>query len=77
MSIDLNDVCRKQDDTGHIGIHGGVDFRMEVRTYGRTVDEVMAEKSRFLASMGYHIFLNYGASCARGTPLTGKRGGRY
>ena len=28
-----------------------------VRTYGRTVDDVMAIKPKFLASMGYHIFL--------------------
>ena len=27
------------------------------RTYVRTVDDVMAIKPRFLASMGYHIFL--------------------
>ena len=33
-------------DTGHIGIHGGVD--------GRTVTKT---KPNFLASVGYHIFL--------------------
>ena len=45
--------------TGHIGIHGGVDVRTYVRTYERlrTVDDVIAIKPRFLASMGYHIFL--------------------
>ena len=31
--------------------------RAYVRTYERTVDDVMAIKPRFLASMGYHIFL--------------------
>ena len=36
-------------DTGHTGIHGGVD--------GRTIDDVMAKKLKFLALMGYHIFL--------------------
>ena len=30
-------------------------------TYGRTIDDVMAIKPKFLASMGYHIFFNYGA----------------
>ena len=30
---------------------------MDGWTYGRTVDDVMAIKQRFLASMGYHIFL--------------------
>ena len=30
---------------------------MDVRTYVRTVDDVMAIKARFLASMGYHISL--------------------
>ena len=43
--------------TGHIGIHGGVDVRTYVRTYERTVDDVITIKPRFLASMGYHIFL--------------------
>ena len=33
-------------DTGHIGIHGGMEF-----------DDVMAIKPRFLATIGYHIFL--------------------
>ena len=32
-------------DTGHIGIHGG----MDVRTFVRTVDDVMAIKPKFLA----------------------------
>ena len=36
-------------DTGHIGIYGGADVR--------TVDDVTARKPKFLASMGYHIFL--------------------
>ena len=53
---------------------------MEVRTYGRTVDDVMAVKSRFFASMGYHIFstmvLGALAPLARGAPLTGKRRGK-
>ena len=31
--------------------------RTEVRTYVRTADDVMAIKARFLATMGYHIFL--------------------
>ena len=50
-----------KNDTGHIGIHGGVDVRTDgrtyVRTFVRTVDDVMATKPRFFASMGYHIFL--------------------
>ena len=41
--------------TGHIGIHEGADGRT---LYVRTVDDVMALKSNFLASMGYtSIFL--------------------
>ena len=36
--------------TGHIGIHEGADGRTDV-------DDVMAIKPNFLASMGYHIFL--------------------
>ena len=32
-----------------------------VRTYVRTVDDVMAIKPNFLASMGYQYFLSYGA----------------
>ena len=30
---------------------------VDVRTYGRTVDDVMAIKRKFLASMGYRISL--------------------
>ena len=41
-------------DTGHIGIHGGVDGQTYVRT---DVEDVMAIKPNFLTSMGYHIFL--------------------
>ena len=44
-------------DTGHIGIHGGVGVRMDGRMYVSTVDDVMAIKPRFIASMGCHIFL--------------------
>ena len=48
-------------DTGHVGTHGGVEIRTDertyLRTYVRTVDDVMAIKPRFLASMGYHIFI--------------------
>ena len=33
------------------------DRRTDVRTYVRTVDDVMVIKPRFLASVGYHIFL--------------------
>ena len=45
-------------DTGHIGIHGVVDERTDIRTYVCTdVHGVMAIKSNFLALMGYHIFL--------------------
>ena len=40
--------------TGHIGIHEGADGRTYVRT---NVHDVMAIKSNFLTSMGYHIFL--------------------
>ena len=43
--------------TGHISIHGGVDVRTYFRTYVRIVDDVIAIKPRFLASIGYHIFL--------------------
>ena len=54
--------------TGHIGIHEGADGRTDVY-------DVMAIKPNFLTSMGYHIFLNYGASRARakgarGAPLS-------
>ena len=42
-------------------MHGGVDVRIDGQTYlctyVRTVDDVMAIKQRFLASMGYHILL--------------------
>ena len=42
--------------------------------YVRTVDDVMAIKPNFLASMGYQYFLSYGAQRARaegarGAPL--------
>ena len=37
--------------------------------YGQTVDDVMAIKPRFLASMGYTNFLNNGTPRARGAPL--------
>ena len=49
--------------------------RTDVRcTYVRTVDDVMAIKPNFLASMGYQYFLRYGApharaEGARGAPL--------
>ena len=53
----IKDVCSIKNymyhDTGHIGIHGGVNGR----TYVWTVDDIMAIKPKFLASMGYHIFL--------------------
>ena len=39
--------------------------RTYVRTYVRTVDDVMAIKPNFLASMGYQYFLSYGATRAR------------
>ena len=47
---------------------------MKGRTDVRTVDDVMAIKPNFLASMGYQHFLSYGAPCAcafgtRGAPL--------
>ena len=48
-------------DTGHIGIHGGMDVRTDVY-------DVMAIKPNFLASMGYHIFLTM-VLRARGAPL--------
>ena len=39
--------------------------RTDVRcTYVGTVDDVMAIKPNFLASMGYQYFLSYGAPCA-------------
>ena len=41
-------------DTGHMGIHGGADGRTYVCT---DVHDVMAIKTNFLTSMGYHIFL--------------------
>ena len=51
-------------------VHGGVEV---LRTYERTVDDVMAIKPKFLASMGYHIFLAMEfracAFGARGSPL--------
>ena len=42
-------------DTGHIGIHGGVD----VRTYVRTIDDVMAKKNKISPINGLSRFLNY------------------
>ena len=48
--------------TGHIGIHEGADGGM---LYVRTVDDVMAIKPNFLASMGYQYFLSYGAPRTR------------
>ena len=39
----------------------GADGRTDVRT----VDDVVAIKSNFLASMGYQYFLSYGAPRAR------------
>ena len=47
--------------TGHIGIHEGADVRT-------VVHNVMAIKSNFLTSMGYHIFLTM-VLRARGAPL--------
>ena len=47
---------------------GRTDARTDVRcTYVRTVDDVMAIKPNFLASMGYQYFLSYGGP--RGAPL--------
>ena len=40
--------------TGHISIHEWAYGRTDVRT---DVHDVMAIKSNFLTSMGYHIFL--------------------
>ena len=52
--------------TGHIGIHEGADGRTDV-------DDVMAIKSNFLTSMGYHIYLTMvlraRAFSTRGAPL--------
>ena len=54
---------------------GRTDVRTDARcTYVRTVDDVMAIKPNFLASMGYQYFLSYGAPRerafgARGAPL--------
>ena len=42
--------------TGHIGIHEGADGRTYVRC--TDVHDVMAIKTNFLTSMGYHIFLS-------------------
>ena len=58
--------------TGHIGIHEGADGRTYVRC--TDIHDVMAIKPNFLTSMGYHIFLKYGAprahaEGARGAPL--------
>ena len=56
-------------DTGHIGIHVWVDVCM----YVRTINDVLAKKPKFLASMGYHIFLimvlHAPLACADGAPL--------
>ena len=46
-------------------LHERADRRTDVRTYIRTVDDVMAIKLNFLASMGYQYFLSYGAPRAR------------
>ena len=43
----------------------GADGPTYVRTYVRTVDDFMAIKPNFLASMGYQYFLSYGAPRAR------------
>ena len=42
---------------------------MDVRTYVQTIDDVMAIKPKFLASMGYHIFLIMLLG-GRGAPLS-------
>ena len=42
-------------DTGHIGINGRVDVRTDERTDGRMMTSLV--KPKFIASMGYHIFL--------------------
>ena len=51
-------------DTGHIGIHGGVDGR---RTYGCTVPK----KTKISRIDGLPYFLNYGAARARASGVRG------
>ena len=46
-----------------------MDGRRYVGTYVWTVDDVMAIKPNFLASMGYQYFLSYGARGTRGAQL--------
>ena len=46
-----------------------MDGRTYVHTYVRTVDDVMAIKTRFLSSMGYHIFLTMVLRACKGGPL--------
>ena len=58
-----------QCDVSRLTYMKGANGRMYVRTYVRTVDDVMAIKPNFLASMGYQYFLSYGARRARG-PLS-------
>ena len=55
----IKDVCCKLAywSHWHTWIGRRTDGRTYVRTYVRTVDDVMSIKPRFLASMGYHIFL--------------------
>ena len=60
--------------TGRIGIHEGADGRtLYIRcTYVLTVNDVMAIKPNFLASMGYQYFLSYGAPRARSSAMNGR-----
>lgn len=51
-------------DTGHIGIHGGVDLC----TGGQSYDDVIA-KTKISHINGLPYFLNNGAPCACGAPL--------
>ena len=51
---------------------GRTDVRCVRCTYVPTVDDIMAIKPKFLASMGYQYFLSYGAPRVRakgGAPL--------
>ena len=48
-------------DTGHIGIHGGVDGRTVVQSYGRTVVSRTVTKTKFSRIDGLSYFLNYDA----------------
>ena len=57
-------ICSR--DTGHIGIHGGMDERKYVRTNGRSRH---GYKTQIFCIDGLPYFLNFGAPQTCGAPL--------